>query len=71
MTQHLWGAFAIIWSSTIAVVVLMQVLIAQTSSSEFNWNAISIGVAVGLALSAAMTWDLRRGHHQPDKDTKP
>jgi hypothetical protein len=43
----------------------------QHDCREFNWNAISIGVAVGLALSAAMTWDLRRGHHQPDKDTKP
>jgi hypothetical protein len=71
MRQHPWKTFALIWSSVIAGAVLIQVLLAQDGSSKVNWNAVGVGLAVGLTFSAAMTWDLRRGHRQPDKDIKP
>ena len=71
MRHHPWKTFALIWSSLIAVDVSIQVLIAQTSRSEVNWNAVGVGLAVGLTFSAAMTWDLRRGRHRPDRNTKP
>ena len=71
MTQHPWKAFALVWASTIAAVVLFQVLFDQGGRSGFNWNAVGVGLALGLTFSAAMTWDLRRGHRQPDRNIKP
>jgi hypothetical protein len=69
--QHPWLVSALIWASGVALVFVIQVLLAHASHSPVNWaEAAILAVIIPLVGSAGLAWGVQR-RQQSDTELRP
>jgi hypothetical protein len=69
--RHPWQVSALIWASGVALVFVIQILLAHASHSPVNWTeAVALAVIIPLVGSAGLDWGRQR-RERPDTDLKP
>jgi hypothetical protein len=71
MRQHPWQVSALVWASGVALVLVIQILLAHASHSPVNWTeSVAVAVIIPLVGSAGLTWGRQR-RERPGPDLKP